>query len=233
MGEPGPLIGVGRSADVYDVGHGRVLRRYRDAAASAESEARIMERLAAQDYPVPAVFDASGPDLVMERLEGPTLLKSVSDRPWTLWSAGALLADLHLRLHRIDGTGLTDRQAGEGSAMLHLDLHPDNVMLTPRGPVVIDWSNAAVGDGAYDVAYVWMVMVIATIPGTGIDRVVNPIGRRILRTSFLRHFDRAQCAAAMVRLVEEGAVSMRNFDDVERERLRQLVDQLSALAPGG
>ena len=31
---PGPLIGTGRAADVYDIGDGRVLRRYRDRPAS-------------------------------------------------------------------------------------------------------------------------------------------------------------------------------------------------------
>lgn len=192
-----------------------------------------MRGLAEQGYPVPAVFDASGPDLVMERLEGPTLLTSIGDRPWTLWSAGALLADLHQRLHRIDGTRLTDRQAGSGTALLHLDLHPDNVMLTQRGPVVIDWANASVGDAAYDVAYVWMVMVIATIPGDGIDRLLNPLGRRVLRSSFLRHFDRARCGAALVSLVREGAVSLRNFDEVERARLDRLVARLSASSSAG
>ena len=29
MSEPGPLVGTGRAADVYDIGNGRVLRRYR------------------------------------------------------------------------------------------------------------------------------------------------------------------------------------------------------------
>jgi hypothetical protein len=32
---PGRLIGTGRSADVYDAGNGRVLRRYRDGRPAA------------------------------------------------------------------------------------------------------------------------------------------------------------------------------------------------------
>ena len=32
---PGPLIGTGRAADVYDIGGGRVLRRYRPGGRAA------------------------------------------------------------------------------------------------------------------------------------------------------------------------------------------------------
>nr|WP_312870502.1 phosphotransferase [Streptomyces himalayensis] len=32
-----------------------------------------------------------------------------------------------------------------GVRVLHLDLHPENVLLTQRGPVVIDWANSEEG----------------------------------------------------------------------------------------
>ena len=228
---PGPLIGAGRSADVYDIGGDRVLRRYRDPSASAEREAAVMRWLAGAGYPVPVVYDADGPDLVMGRLDGPTLRGSMAARPWTLWSAGTLLAGLHQRLHALDASqlaasGIVGRRAGEGDQLVHLDLHPENVILTADGPVVIDWANVAIGDGAFDVAYVWAVLAIATLPGRGADRLLNAVGRRVLRRSFLRHFDRAACGRALVRLVDEGAVSVRNFDAVEMARLGELVESL-------
>ena len=37
---PGPLIGAGRSADVYDIGDGRVLRRYRDGPPELPADMR-------------------------------------------------------------------------------------------------------------------------------------------------------------------------------------------------
>lgn len=227
---PGPLIGVGRSADVYDVGGGRVLRRYRDPLASAEREAEVMSWVHDAGYPVPKVHDWSGPDLVMDRLEGPTLLSSIGARPWTLWSAGTLLADLHDRLHRIDASslaasGVVGRSAGQGSSVVHLDLHPDNVVLSPDGPVVIDWANVAIGDGDYDVAYVWMVLTIARRAGPARQRATDAVGRRVLVASFLRRYDRSSVARALVGLVGEGAVSMRNFDGAELERLDRLVER--------
>jgi Ser/Thr protein kinase RdoA (MazF antagonist) len=45
----------------------------------------------------------------------------------------ALLAGLHDRLHALAWPG-----AAPGEALLHLDLHPLNVILRGSGPVVID-----------------------------------------------------------------------------------------------
>src|SRR5260370_24192024 len=50
---------------------------------------------------------------------------------------------------------------------LHRDLHPINVLLSPKGPVVIDWTNAARGSGASDVALTWLLMTAGEIPGGG------------------------------------------------------------------
>ncbi|MFI8323236.1 phosphotransferase [Streptomyces sp. NPDC085529] len=122
------LVGQGRSADVYAVGDdGRwVLRRYRDGGGTAR-EARLMARLAAAGYPVPAVREAAGPDLVLERLRGPSLMDALLAGAYEPEAAGVLLAGLHALPGRV----------------VHLDLHPGNVVLAEdRGPVVIDWRTA-------------------------------------------------------------------------------------------
>ena len=41
---------------------------------------------------------------------------------------------------------------GATQQIVHLDLHPENVMLTGRGPVVIDWCNATDGPADLDTA---------------------------------------------------------------------------------
>ena len=67
------LIGAGRSADVYAVGSDRVLRRFR-TRGDAQAVADVMIYLEHAGYPVPKVYDASGGDLVMERLDGRDML---------------------------------------------------------------------------------------------------------------------------------------------------------------
>ena len=105
---PGTLVGAGRNADVFDVGDGRVLRRYRDGreARRVETEAQVMARARASGVPVPEVFDVSGSDIVMERAVGPTMLDAIGRRPWTVRAQAGLLARLHGLVHQVPASGL-------------------------------------------------------------------------------------------------------------------------------
>ncbi|CAM5233977.1 hypothetical protein SNARM312S_04496 [Streptomyces narbonensis] len=126
---------------MYALDETRVLRRYRDGD-DATREAGVMTRLAGHGYPVPAVVRAEGPDLVMERLAGPSLLDALLDGTYEPEPAGRLIAELLTRLHGLPG-----------SRLLHLDLHPGNVVLTASaGPVVIDWQTAEDGPAGLDCA---------------------------------------------------------------------------------
>src|SRR5947209_9924445 len=138
------LLASGRAADVFADAPGRVLRRYRDGTDS-EREARVMEHARAHGFPVPAVYDARGPELVLARIDGATMLADLAARPWRVRAHARTLADLHRRLHAIPSPDGLPSRAGDGPDLVHLDLHPDNVLLSPRGPVVIDWVAAGGG----------------------------------------------------------------------------------------
>ncbi|MBL3671503.1 aminoglycoside phosphotransferase family protein [Streptomyces sp. M2CJ-2] len=160
------LIGQGRDADVYALDESRVLRRYRQGGPT-ELEARLMTHLAACGYPVPKVYEITDTDMVLERLTGPTMLEVLARRPWRVGSLGRTLGGLHDRLHALPApTWLPRRFATAGDdRVLHLDLHLGNVLLTRRGPVVIDWRNAGAGDPAADVAMTMVTIGCAEIPG--------------------------------------------------------------------
>ena len=108
-----------------------------------------MRYVAERGYPVPTVLAAEGPDLVMPYVEGPTMFDELRRRPATLLAHARRLAKLQQQLAAIAAPdwlmapGWTPDPAGD--AVLHLDLHPMNVVLSPDGPVVIDWTNAAAG----------------------------------------------------------------------------------------
>jgi len=181
---PGPLIGAGRAADVYAIGSGRVLRRYR-TPFDARPEAEIMGYLGQSGYPVPAVYDAAGSDLVMERLDGRDMLADLARRPWLARRHGRTLADLHNRLHQIAAPAGWPEVFGPGGTVLHLDLHPANVMLTSRGPVVIDWSNVRSGPAGADVAMAYLIMASSEVDGLPLP--VRPVLGAV-RSAVIRHF---------------------------------------------
>ncbi|GAA2473918.1 phosphotransferase [Winogradskya humida] len=145
----GRLLASGREADVFEIDGTRVLRRYRrDADVTAEAEA--MRYVGALDYPVPEVHSASGIDMVLERLDGPTM--ATSGLPPA--ECASILADLHRRLHELPPWP----DAPAGTSIVHLDLHPENVLMTARGPVVIDWCNVRADDPDLDTAMTALIL---------------------------------------------------------------------------
>src|SRR5712692_727570 len=87
------LIARGRAADVYSFGDGLVLRRYR-TPHDCLYEAAVMQHVRAHGYPAPEVAEVAGPDIVMERLEGPTMLASFARRPWLIFRYARTLSTL-------------------------------------------------------------------------------------------------------------------------------------------
>ena len=141
-------------------------------------EARVMEYVRSQGFPVPAVREVSGDglDMVLERIEGGDMVAVLGKRPWEIRRQGRVLADLHRRLHGLTVPDwLPDAPVGRGDRLLHLDLHPLNVMMSPTGPVVIDWANACRGDPNVDVAIAWVLMATGEVAtGRLIGAILGP-----------------------------------------------------------
>lgn len=121
-----------------------------------------MARVRVHGYPVPRVDEVHEDALVLERIDGGTMRDDLRRRPWRMRRHMRTLAGLHRRLHAL--------------GVVHLDLHPENVLLSPRGPVVIDWTNAREGgDPAMDDALTWLIL--------------RTSGRRIPAWFFARELD--------------------------------------------
>src|SRR5208283_2735664 len=146
---------------------------------------------------------AGGTELIMERIAGPSMLDALGRRPWSLWHHGATLASLHLRLHELAApVWLAPSAPAPGDSLGHFDLHPMNVLLSPRGPVVIDWTNAAATRPAADVAMTWVLLDSGRVPGGRAMRLLARAARRLFVSSFLRRFDRDAVAAELRAVVE-------------------------------
>jgi hypothetical protein len=168
-------------------------------------EARTMSFMREQGYPVPAVEELSddGFDMVLERIEGVTMVAAIGKAPWTVRRQAARLADLHLRLHEIEAPEfLPTAPFGTGTKVIHLDLHPLNVMIGPKGTFVIDWPNARRGDPDIDVGLAWVLMAAGQIPGGGPKARLMGLGRSLLVNGFLSHFDRRAISRVLRQVVE-------------------------------
>jgi aminoglycoside phosphotransferase (APT) family kinase protein len=223
LAQPGEVIARGRAADVFAYRDGLVLRRYR-SDHDCVYEAAVMQHVRAHGYPAPEVVEVAGRDLVMERLDGPTMLASFSKNPTKLFAYAKTLADLLHSLHDISPAEWMQSKHPEPRAVVHLDLHPDNVMLTSRGPVVIDWSNAGLGDPDVEVADLWLVMSCAKPPANLVDRLLIGAGRRIFVNALIGHFDRSALRAKLPRALE-GRSRDRNMSEAELGRMRRLVER--------
>lgn len=207
------LLAAGREAEIYDLGDGRVLRRYL-RTGRPEHEAICMEHARTHGYPAPRVYEVRENELVLERIDGHDMSGHMIRRPWRLLETARTLADLHRRLHEVEPPpGLALIRDGE--AFLHLDLHPLNVIVTARGPIVIDWTNAHRGPPALDPALTWVILETST------PRRWQPLARPFIRT-FLAQFDRDEVVAALP-LAAEIRLHDPNVSRGEKDAIRRLV----------
>ncbi|MFN2465801.1 MAG: phosphotransferase [Candidatus Dormibacteria bacterium] len=225
--EPGALLAVGREADVFDAGNGRVLRRYRHRAVM-DQEVVAMRWARGHGYPAPEVVDVDGADMLMERVGEATMLTDLGRRPWLILAHADRLASLHQQLHSIPAPpDLTLQAPTGGDDFLHLDLHPENVMVGSDGPWVIDWAGARRGHAADDVAYSWIIMATSDIPGDALTRAIAAVGRRSFMSRFLSHFSRDEVLAQLA-AVGEQRLEDRNVTETEGARVRRLVQRALA-----
>lgn len=137
------------------------------------------------------------PALVLERVHGVSMLDALITGRIAPDALGRALAQLHLRLHALPGTGLPEQHASlrvrlhridgplhdrasaildglpAGNRLCHGDFHPGNVLTAARGDVVIDWYDATSGTPATDVAQTTLLLMHAHAPGVADSATVE------------------------------------------------------------
>jgi tRNA A-37 threonylcarbamoyl transferase component Bud32 len=228
--EPGRLLASGRDGDIFEFGPGLVLRRAKDGRV-IEREARTITYAREHGYPVPEIHDvrANGTEIVMERIDGPLMMDAMTRKPWLMGRYARALADLHDRLHVIPAPDWLPA-VDDGDRLVHLDLHPLNVMLTASGPIVIDWTNAARGDALSDVAVTFVLLTCPRVPGPrALNAALRPMRGALGRAFTARYkgaaLDEKLVLAAQLKaldrnLTAEEVAACRRLETSARARLR-------------
>ena len=149
-----------------------------------------MRYAADHGYPVPEVHDvrANGSEIIIQRIDGPLMMEPMAKRPWTIPRYASMLADLHDQLHEIPAPDWLGQSSDGGDRLVHLDLHPLNVLLSAGGPVVIDWSNAAHGEALSDVALTYVLLTCPRMPGPRLLQIAAQPAREGLARLFARRY---------------------------------------------
>jgi aminoglycoside phosphotransferase (APT) family kinase protein len=202
----------------------RLFRTARSAEALArEAAAMTAARAAGPIAPaVRGTIEVGGRQgLLIERVDGPDLFATIARRPWTIVAAGRMLGEIHARLHEVEAPSLQSTKERltrniaaretmpasilqtalsvldglpDGDRLCHGDLHPGNILMSPSGPIVVDWPNATRGDPTADVARTLALLQVARLPTEAprATRLADRVGRRSLRAAYLRAYRRAR-----------------------------------------
>jgi aminoglycoside phosphotransferase (APT) family kinase protein len=201
------LFRVERGAVVY------ALRVYQPRATEPANRELAAMAAAAAEVPVPVVHAraewAEQPVVLLGWCPGRMMLEDLRRRPWRALAHGRLLGRTQARIHAVSipeddpairrdwlgwhGLGETPlgqrlRAIARGRALLHLDLHPLNVLVEGgRVSGVLDWENAAVGDPRADLARTWSLLRIAPEPPGLMGFLSLPV-RRVLESGWRRGY---------------------------------------------
>jgi aminoglycoside phosphotransferase (APT) family kinase protein len=220
----GDLLGKGRTAEVYVWDDNRVLKLFYDwcPIVWVEREALITKTLAEAGLPVPKYFEAVKVEnrrgIVLQRLEGISLMARMIRDPIRFGECVNLMADLHFQIHAKSGASLpplrqwlrktilqiesldndlrkfaldTLRSLSDGTAVCHFDFHPGQIMLTQDGPKVLDWMTALQGDPQADIAKTLVLMKVASVAHQGWRmRILVGVTRRRIRVLYLKSYCR-------------------------------------------
>jgi aminoglycoside phosphotransferase (APT) family kinase protein len=156
--------------------------------------------------------------ILYAHVDGPTMLDRIAIAPLKAGAFGRMLGNLHAEMHATPGdAGLPDcagrlhrkiesvegapdayKQAAldftanmpAGSALLHGDFHPGNVILGPEGPVIIDWPDASRGHPFADVARTVILISLGGLPPNPVLRILVNALRSVFRSAYLRQYFR-------------------------------------------
>ena len=153
--------------------------------------------------------------ITYQRVEGVTMLQVLQIAPWKVLpltrQLAALHADMHQRsasnlpsaqeviAHKINNAPPLDQrtkttiieylgQLPKDDKLLHGDFHPDNILLTSNGPVIIDWIDATMGNPLADVARTSLLARVANSPPNTLREKLIDLFSGLFHRIYINHY---------------------------------------------
>jgi len=129
---------------------------------------------------------------VMEKILSKNMGQAFFSKPWTTDYYARVMAELHVKVHSvkvpvpvnsirdevtwwINGARMIPQYMKDAAwrvldrlpdddSLCHMDLHPMNILISTRGPLLIDWTGGAKGDPMADVARTWLLNSFISAP---------------------------------------------------------------------
>ena len=153
--------------------------------------------------------------VIYEHIQGVSMLGTLRTQPWTVFRTARQFAELHAAMRRCvvpddlptqraafehsirAAPGLADdlrdvalralAMMPDGDQLCHGNFHPDNVMMSARGPIVIDWMTATRGNPLADVARTLLLLTRGE-PPSPVDRLMVKLLRRQFIAGYLKRY---------------------------------------------
>ena len=193
QGSLGEKIGEGAFSEAYAWAPGQVVKLFKPGVPRrvGRHEVRMIRAVFAAGVPAPEVFGEVTLDgrfgIVLQRLDGPTLLQLTRTGAMTFEQAGAIVAALAMSVHKTppppevlslreymeaqlghddgklpkhiatDVLALIERLP-PGDGLCHSDLSPGNVIMTAEGPKLVDWARRERAPAALDLGFLHVIL---------------------------------------------------------------------------
>lgn len=154
--------------------------------------------------------------IVYEKISGSTMLQMLGSKPWQVVKHSCNLAELHSKMHQMPLEGFAsfrDRwfknieqvpnlsesikrklidqvnQLPDAAKLCHFDFHPDQVIYTTNGPVILDWMTACAGHPAADVARTQILLTIGKPPDASVwMKILASLLGRVANHYYLKRY---------------------------------------------
>ncbi|MBU3187570.1 phosphotransferase family protein [Clostridium estertheticum] len=220
--EKGKLIGEGRTSEVFEWGEDRILKLFRSGLpkTAIKNEYEVSISIYNQLDLTPKVYELIEIDnrsgIVYERINGITMMRVISSKPWKVKKEAQRLAKLHKSIQKkvnfklstyktrlkdsISNTELLTYdiktrlynyidELKDDNILCHGDFHPDNILITKDREVIIDWMTATQGNPLTDIARTSIMFKFGVVPNKTFPekQIINLI-RNKFYLEYIKHY---------------------------------------------